>query len=95
MLEWAPFIVGGVSITIFVSVLPIVFATLFAVIGALGRLSRSAPVYATATLYVSLVRGTPLIIQLIFWYLAGPSSGSCCPASCAASSGWRSTTGHT
>jgi polar amino acid transport system permease protein len=79
MLEWAPFILGGVSITIFVSVLSITFATVFAVIGALGRLSRIAPVYATATLYVSLVRGTPLIIQLIFWYIALPQFGIVLP----------------
>ena len=79
MLEWAPFILGGVSITIFVSVLSIFFATIFAVIGALGRLSRVAPIYAAATLYVSLVRGTPLIIQLIFWYLALPQFGIVLP----------------
>ena len=77
--EWAPFILGGVSITILVSVLSIVFATMFAVVGALGRLSRAAPVYAAATLYVSLVRGTPLIIQLIFWYLALPQFGIVLP----------------
>jgi polar amino acid transport system permease protein len=79
MLDWAPFILGGVSITILVSVLSIFFATIFAVVGALGRLSRAAPIYATATLYVSLVRGTPLIIQLIFWYLALPQFGIVLP----------------
>ena len=79
MAEWAPFIIGGVSITIFVSVLSIIFATMFAVIGALGRLSTVAPIYATATLYVSLVRGTPLIVQLIFWYLALPQFGIVLP----------------
>jgi len=79
MIEWAPFIIGGVSITIFVSVLSIIFATMFAVVGALGRLSTVAPVYATATLYVSLVRGTPLIVQLIFWYLALPQFGIVLP----------------
>ena len=79
MAEWAPFIIGGVSITVFVSVLSIFFATIFAVVGALGRLSRVAPIYAAATLYVSLVRGTPLIIQLIFWYLALPQFGIVLP----------------
>ncbi len=77
--EWGPFILGGVSITIFVSVMSIIFATLFAVIGALGRLSRVAPIYATATLYVSIIRGTPLIIQLLFWYLALPQFGIVLP----------------
>ena len=79
MLEWGPFILGGVGITIFVSVLSIFFATIVAVIGALGRLSRVAPIYAAATLYVSIVRGTPLIIQLIFWYLALPQFGIVLP----------------
>jgi polar amino acid transport system permease protein len=77
--EWGPFILGGVSVTIFVSVMSIVFATIFAVIGALGRLSRVAPIYAAATLYVSLIRGTPLIIQLFFWYLALPQFGIVLP----------------
>ncbi len=48
---------------------------MFAVFGALGRLSGSAPIYAVATLYVSLVRGTPLIVQIIFVYLALPEFG--------------------
>ncbi len=80
MAEWAPFILGGVTITIVVSALSILFATLFAVVGALGRLSTFSPVYAAATLYVSLVRGTPLIVQLIFWYLALPQFGIVLPA---------------
>jgi len=46
---WAPLILGGIPLTIAVSVVSIIFATLFAVVGALGRLSRSAPIYAAAT----------------------------------------------
>src|SRR3954447_4753827 len=76
---WAPFILGGVPVTIFVAALSIVFATLFAVVGALGRLSRIAPIYAAATLYVSLVRGTPLIVQIIFVYGALPQFGIVLP----------------
>jgi polar amino acid transport system permease protein len=78
--EWAPFILGGVAITIFVSVASISFATILAVVGALGRLSRVAPIYAAATLYVSLIRGTPLIIQLFVWYLVLPQFGIVFPA---------------
>ena len=73
--EWGPYILLGVPLTIVVSVLSIIFATLFAVIGALGRLSRTAPIYAVATLYVSLVRGTPLIVQVFFIYSALPQFG--------------------
>jgi polar amino acid transport system permease protein len=70
--EWLPFILGGIGITIVVSVASIILATFFALIGALGRLSLRAPIYAAATLYVSLVRGTPLLVQVIFVYLALP-----------------------
>src|SRR5262245_5292404 len=77
---WAPLILSGVPITIAVSVCAIVFATLFAIVGALGRLSRTAPIYATATLYVSLVRGTPLIVQVFVIYSALPEFGIVLPA---------------
>jgi polar amino acid transport system permease protein len=69
---WGPYILGGAGITVVVAAASIVLAVAFAVIGALGRLSQHASVYAAATLYVSLVRGTPLIVQVIFVYLALP-----------------------
>jgi polar amino acid transport system permease protein len=76
---WLPFILGGIGLTIFVSVVSIALAVLFAVIGALGRLSTIAPIYAIASLYVSMVRGTPLIIQIIFVYSALPQFGIVLP----------------
>jgi polar amino acid transport system permease protein len=80
MAKWAPFIMGGIPITIFVSIMSILFAVAFAVVGALGRLSSLAPVYAIASLYVSMVRGTPLILQIIFVYLALPQFGIVLPS---------------
>jgi polar amino acid transport system permease protein len=75
---WA--ILGGIPLTIGVSICAIVFATMFAIIGALGRLSRRAPIYAAATLYVSMVRGTPLVVQVFFVYSALPQFGIVLPA---------------
>jgi polar amino acid transport system permease protein len=77
---WGPYIIGGVPITIVVSVCAIFFATIFAVFGALGRLSTVSPIYAIATLYVSLVRGTPLIVQVFFIFSALPEFGIVLPA---------------
>ena len=75
MQEWAPFILGGSAITIVVCVLSIILAVIVALIGALGRLSRNAIVYAIASFYVSLVRGTPLLVQVFFIYYALPEVG--------------------
>jgi len=70
--KWGPYILGGIPITIVVSAFSIALAVVLAVLGALGRLSTRASIYAVATLYVSLVRGTPLIVQILFIYLALP-----------------------
>jgi polar amino acid transport system permease protein len=73
--EWGPFIVGGTVLTVFVSGVSIVFATILALVGAIGRLSRNAFVNGAASLYVSFARGTPLIVQIYFVYLALPQLG--------------------
>jgi polar amino acid transport system permease protein len=70
--EQALYILAGAPLTVFISVASICVAIGFALIGALGRISKSAPLYALATLYVSAVRGTPLIFQILFVYLALP-----------------------
>jgi polar amino acid transport system permease protein len=70
--KWGPYILGGVGITVLVAVFSIAVAIVFAIMGALGRLSSNPVIFAIATLYVSLVRGTPLIVQILFIYLALP-----------------------
>ncbi len=77
---WGPLILDGARITILLSVISIVLAVLLAVLGALGRLSSNAVAYGVATLYVSLVRGTPLLVQISFIYLALPQVGLVIPA---------------
>ncbi len=72
---WAPYISQGVWETLGISVLSILFATLLALLAALGRLSRFPPIYALATFYVSLIRGTPLFLQVMFFFLALPQLG--------------------
>jgi len=69
------FIFNGVWLTILLSVLSIVLATLLSLLGALGRLSKSPPAYALATFYISLIRGTPLLLQVVFFFLALPQLG--------------------
>ena len=69
------FIAGGLSQTLLVSVLSITLATVLALLAALGRLSTFAPFYALSTFYVSLIRGTPLYLQIFFFFLALPQLG--------------------
>lgn len=72
---WAPFISGGVLQTLWISAISIVCASLLALLSALGRLSRIPPLVALSSFYVSLIRGTPLYLQIFFFFLALPQIG--------------------
>ena len=69
------FIAGGIPQTLLISFLSIILATVLALLAALGRLSTIPPLYAISTFYVSLIRGTPLYLQIFFFFLALPQLG--------------------
>lgn len=69
------FIALGLPQTLLVSVLAILLAITLALLAALGRLSTIPPLYALSTFYVSLIRGTPLYLQIFFFFLALPQLG--------------------
>ena len=75
MLKWLPFILAGSGYTFLVAFLAITLACILAVVGALGRLSTNPIFNSIATSYVSLIRGTPLLVQVYMWYLALPQIG--------------------
>lgn len=72
---WWPFISGGVPQTLWISAVSIIFASLLALLSALGRLSGVPPLVALSSFYVSLIRGTPLYLQIFFFFLALPQIG--------------------
>ncbi|MFL5694597.1 MAG: amino acid ABC transporter permease [Ktedonobacteraceae bacterium] len=63
-----PFLLQGAAVTIILSIVSVVFAMILGFLGAMGRLSRFAPVRWLATTYVEVVRGTPILVQLLMWY---------------------------
>lgn len=69
------FIARGINETLLVSALSIMLAIVLALLAALGRLSTIPPIYALSTFYVSLIRGTPLYLQIFFFFLALPQLG--------------------
>ncbi len=74
--EFAWYITKGLGWTIVLSVFAIVLATILALFGALGRLSRNPVAYGVSGFYTSFFRGTPLIVQLFLIYLALPEIGA-------------------
>lgn len=66
------FVRDGLVVTVFVTITAFIFTLIVGMFGGLGRLSGNRIVYGISSLYVELVRGIPLLVQLIWWYFAFP-----------------------
>lgn len=67
--------IQGAALTVFVTACSMVCALLVALLTALGRMSRNPIGFGLATFYASLFRGTPLLVQVLIFYLALPQVG--------------------
>jgi polar amino acid transport system permease protein len=63
-----PLLLQGTLVTIIISIVSMILATILGFIGALARLSSFAPFRWLATIYVEVIRGTPALVQLLMWY---------------------------
>lgn len=63
----------GIWVTIYVTLISFFLVLIFGLLGGLGRLARNPIVRGAATIYVEVIRGIPVLVQLMFWYFAFPS----------------------
>jgi polar amino acid transport system permease protein len=75
MLQHYNIILEGAGATIGVSLASITIATILALFGAVARLSSNSVAQGIAGFYVSVIRGTPLLIQIYIIYLGLPQVG--------------------
>ena len=69
-------ILDGLGLTVGVSAASLVVSLLVGVPVALGQNSRVLPVRALCNLYVTVIRGTPLLVQIyLFYYVVGTAWG--------------------
>lgn len=64
----APIVLEGLWLTIWMTFLVMVIATVLGLLIAVMRASKVLPVRILATCYISLFRGTPVLVQLILWF---------------------------
>lgn len=70
-----PFFVEAAWTTIQISALSLILGLAVAVLVTGAKMSRSFPLRMAGSLYVSLFRGTPCLIQLFILYFGGPQIG--------------------
>ncbi len=67
------FVSDGIGVTVLTTLVSFVLVLIFGLITGLARLSKISLICGFATLYVEIIRGIPLLVQLMFWYFAFPS----------------------
>lgn len=73
--HFAPKFLPGVFMTLQLSFFSILLGTLFGLLAALLKLSNKKPLTLLTDTYVTVVRGTPLLVQLFFIFNVLPEMG--------------------
>ncbi|WP_436736868.1 ABC transporter substrate-binding protein/permease [Streptomyces sp. BBFR102] len=66
---------SGLLLTLAVIGMALVLSLVLGLLGGLGRLSRLRPLRWIAGIYVSVIRGTPFVVQMFFVYFGLPQLG--------------------
>ena len=72
ILETAPQLLGGMKLTLIITLGGLLVGLLLGVVTGLANTSRSRFLRGIAILYIEAIRGTPLIVQVMFLYFGLP-----------------------
>lgn len=67
------YVSDGMVVTLIVTISSFVLTMIIGLICGLGRISKNKFVYGIVSLYVEVIRGIPLLVQLMTWYFAFPA----------------------
>lgn len=66
------YLLNGLKMSLIVASLSFVFGTLLGIVGAAMKISQNKFLRAIAKAYVDIIRGTPMLLQILFIYLGLP-----------------------
>lgn len=72
MWETIPLLVGGLRLTIIITVLGLTLGLVLGIVTGLIKCSKFRTLRCIATVYIEIIRGTPLIVQVMFLYFGLP-----------------------
>lgn len=67
------FLKDGVWVTIKITLISFLLVMVLGLLVGLARLSKNTLLRGIATVYVEVIRGIPMMVQIIFWYFASPA----------------------
>jgi polar amino acid transport system permease protein len=67
--KWKPgLLLIGLWITLQISVISTILGVIIGIIGGLARISSNPALRWTTIIYVEIIRGSPLLVQILIWY---------------------------
>lgn len=63
----------GLGLTVFVTIISYILTMIVGLFGSLGRISDNKAINGITSFYVEIIRGIPLLVQLMIWYFAIPA----------------------
>ncbi len=60
-------IVAGLVLTVYITLVAYLAALIIGLVAGLGRVSKNTVIFTIATLYVQIIRGVPIIVQIFYW----------------------------
>lgn len=73
--KYSSFFSEGVKNTLIIAASSVLIGTLFGTVMAIMRMSKIKPIKALAVMYIEFIRGTPLMVQLMFIFYGLPMAG--------------------
>lgn len=67
------YMVKGAGISLVIAIGALVFGTILGILGAAGKISKYKFLRILASTYVELIRGTPMLLQILFIFLGFPT----------------------
>ena len=67
------FMLQAAGVSVVIAALALTFGLCLGILGAAGRISKNKVAHGIATFYVETIRGTPMMLQILFFYLGVPS----------------------
>src|SRR5690625_2243939 len=63
-----PYLWEGIQLTFIITIVGVAIGFVIGTSAGLGRLSKNAFIFGVCTVYVEIVRGTPILVQILFIY---------------------------
>jgi len=72
MIKSVPFLLEGLKYTLLITLIGVAIGFVIGAFAGLARISKNFIIYGISTIYVEIVRGTPILVQILFIYFALP-----------------------